>query len=97
MDRGDAVDTNSVSLSRMFDRAGMVALRWTPGEKWTVLASALRDFHFVGNLFHAELGYKVADGWKIDLTGDVLGGASETPLGTYKRNDRATLAVTAQW
>jgi hypothetical protein len=97
VDRGDAVDTNSVSLSRMFDRAGMMAIRFQPGEKWTVLASALRDFRFIGNLFHAELGYKIRDGWKLDLTGDILGGAAETPLGTYRRNDRATLALTAQF
>lgn len=97
VDRGDAVDTNSVSLSRMFDRAGMLAARVALSEKTTLLLSGLRDFRFVGNLFHGEVGYKIRDGWKLDLSADILGGAAETPLGTYKRNDRATLGLTAQF
>lgn len=95
--RSDRLDTNTVSLARMFDRAGMGALRWSPNEQVTVLGSYLRDIHFKGNLVHSELSVKVADGWKAKASGDYLSGATETPLGTYKMNKRATISLNSQW
>lgn len=95
VDRGDELDTNSVSLARMFDRAGMLALRWAPNEEWTALASYLRDTKFRGGVAHGELSYKFTDGWKAELSADLLSGPLETPIGTYGRNDRATFAVGA--
>lgn len=97
VDRGDAVDNNSVSLSRMFDRSALFGYRFTPNEKWTLLASVLQDFRFEGTLFHGDLSYKFRDAWQLALQGDVIGGKAETPLGTYKRNDRLTLALSTQW
>lgn len=97
VDRGDSVDTNSISLARMFDRGVMGALRWAPNESWTVLASYLKDTKFKGDLWHGESTYKIADGWRAKLSADLLDGQTETPLGTYKRNDRATISLLAQF
>lgn len=95
--RGDRVDTNSVSLARMFDRAGMGALRWSASEKLTVLASYLRDIRYKGNVVHADASYKIADGWRAKVGADFLSGPTETPIGTYGRNDRITLSLNSQW
>ncbi|MCO5142170.1 MAG: hypothetical protein M9962_03670 [Oligoflexia bacterium] len=97
VDRGDAVDTNSVSLSRMFDKAGMLGLRWSPNEKWTAVASYLRDIKFEGSVIHSDISYKLADGWKTKIAGDLLDGKTETPIGTYRKNDRLTLSIQRQW
>lgn len=94
--REERLDSNSISLARMFDRAGMVGLRWAPTERLTVLASLLHDFHYRGDLQHGELGYKIADGWSTKLAGDFLSGTAETPLGTYKRNSRIYLSINLQ-
>jgi hypothetical protein len=94
--RDEALDTNSVSLARMFDEAGMIGLRWAPNEKWTALASGLYDIKYKGNLEHIEASYKIADGWTGKVYGDLLGGAVETPLGTYARNDRVVISLNVQ-
>ena len=75
----------------------MGALRWAPDETWTVLASYLNDTKFKGDLWHGEATYKITDGWRAKLSADLLDGGTETPLGTYKRNDRATVSVLAQF
>ena len=62
-------------------------------EQWTALASLLWDIQFKGNLEHLEASYKIADGWTARLAGDLLDGRPETPLGTYKRNDRVLLSL----
>jgi hypothetical protein len=93
VNRGDALDSNSVSLARMFDRSAMGALRWSPSERWTVTASLLRDLKFKGSLWHFEAGWKFTDGWRADISGDFLSGRPETPLGTYARNDRVTASL----
>lgn len=92
-----SIDNNTVSLSRMFDRAGMLGLRWGIGEKWVVLSSYLRDIKFKGNLFHDEIQFKFRDGYAFQATADFLDGATETPLGTYKNNDRVSLGLHAQF
>ncbi len=92
----EGLDTNSVSLARMFDRAAMVGLRWAPGEKWTVLGSGLVDIQYHGSLEHLEANYKIADGWSTRLSGDRLDGRAETPIGTYKKNDRVMLSLNIQ-
>jgi hypothetical protein len=94
--RDEKLDTNSVSLARMFDRAAMLGLRWAPSERWTAVASVLWDIQYKGNLEHLEASYKLADGWAARLAGDLLDGRPETPLGTYKRNDRILLSVSMQ-
>lgn len=91
--RDENLDSGSVSLARMFDQAAMVGLRWAPNEKWTVLASALYDIKYKGNLQHAEAAYKFADGFTGKLSGDLLDGETQTPLGTYRRNDRVMLSL----
>jgi hypothetical protein len=95
--RDEDVVTNSISLARMFDRAVMGALRWAPDERWTVLLSYLNDLHFKGSLVHSEVAWRIADGWRTKVSGDFLSGPTETPLGTYKDNDRVTLSLGAQW
>lgn len=97
VDRQDQLDTSSVSLARMFDRAFMGGLRWAPSERFTVVLSRLRDTRYKGDLTHGEASFKVADGWNVKLAGDALSGAAETPLGTYEGNDRASLFLTAKW
>jgi hypothetical protein len=97
VDRGDALDTNSVSLARMFDRAAMGALRWAPNESWTALLSYLRDTRFKGDLWVGEASYRLTDGWRAKLSGQMLNGPMETPLGTYRRNDRVTASLLAQF
>jgi hypothetical protein len=95
--RGDRLDTNSVSLARMFERAAMGALRWAPGEKITILGSYLRDLHYEGRVIHADASYKLADGWKVKGAADFLSGKPATPIGTYARNDRFIVSLNAQW
>ncbi|NUM88175.1 MAG: hypothetical protein HUU37_03135 [Bdellovibrionales bacterium] len=97
VDRQDQLDTSSVSLGRMFDRAFMGGLRWAPTERLSVILSRLRDTRFKGDLTHAEASWKLADGWNLKLAGDALSGAAETPLGTYADNDRALASVTLKW
>ena len=93
--RGDNLDTNSISIARMFERAGMGALRWAPSENTTVLASYLRDLKFKGSLWHLEASYRFTDGWRAKLSGDLLDGPTETPIGTYRANDRAVASLMA--
>ncbi|RZA08464.1 MAG: hypothetical protein EOP11_04765 [Proteobacteria bacterium] len=95
VERGDNLDTNSISIARMFERAGMGALRWAPDEGTTVLASYLRDFKFKGSLWHIEGSYKIRDGWRAKVSGDILSGNTETPIGTYGANDRVTVSLAA--
>jgi hypothetical protein len=97
VDRGDAIDTNTVSLARMFDKGVMGALCWAPNESWTATASYLRDIKFGGDLWHGEATYKITDGWRAKASGDVLSGKTETPLGTYQKNDRVTVSLLAQF
>lgn len=94
--RDEALDTNSVSLARMFDQAAMIGLRWAPNEKWTALVSGLYDIQYKGNLEHLEASYKIADGWTGKVSGDLLAGPAETPLGTYARNDRVVISLNMQ-
>jgi hypothetical protein len=94
--RDESLDTNSVSISRMFDRAAMLGMRWAPGEKWTVLGSALYDTKYKGSLEHLDVSYKIADGWSTRLAGELLGGPVETPLGTYRKNGRVYLSLNVQ-
>jgi hypothetical protein len=95
VERGDNLDTNSISIARMFERAGMGALRWAPSESTTVLASYLQDLKFKGSLWHVEGSYKLTDGWRAKVSGDALSGPTETPIGTYRANDRATVSLAA--
>ena len=94
--RNEKLDTNSVSLARMFDRAGMLGFRWAPSERWTLTASLLHDFLYQGNFEHLDASYKIADGWYGKLAGDFIDGKAETPLGTFKRNDRITVSLNLQ-
>jgi len=89
----ERMDSNSISLSRMFDKAAMAGIRWAPTEKFTVQASFLYDLLYTGHFEHLDLGYKIADGWNAKLAGDLLGGKTGTPLGTYDRNDRLTISL----
>ncbi len=93
----DAVETTSVSLARMFDEAVMGALRWAPNEVFTATASYLRDNKFEGSLWHLDSSYKIRDGWRAKVSADLLDGPTETPLGTYRKNDRVTLSILAQY
>ncbi len=97
VDSVETLDTNSISLSRMFEEAGMGALRWAPSDRFTVLLSYLRDMKFKGSMWHGEATYKIADGWRAKLASDLLEGPMETPIGTYRRNDRTTLSLLAQF
>lgn len=97
VDRADGLDTSSTSLARMFDRGLMGALRWAPSDYWTATLSYLRDMKYEGGLWHGEATYKIADGWRAKVSGDLLDGPMETPLGTYRRNDRATASILAQF
>lgn len=91
--RAEEADSNSVSLTRMFDRAVMAGIRWAPSEKVTATASVLYDTKFRGHLEHLDFGYKLADGVSAKLAGDIMSGRPETPIGTYDRNDRVTLSL----
>gem|GEM_PF-1332332 len=93
VNRKDKVDGNSVSLSRMFDKAAMVGLRWAPSEKITGTASFLYDIRYKGHFEHLDLGIKIADGWNAKIAGDIMSGKPETPIGTYDRNDRVTVSL----
>lgn len=97
VDRNDGLDTSSTSLARMFDRGLMGALRWAPNEAWAATISYLRDTKYEGSLWHSEATYKITDGWRAKASVDLLDGPTETPLGTYKRNDRATVSLLAQF
>jgi hypothetical protein len=94
--RKEKLDTNSVSLARMFDRAAMTGLRWSPSDRFAVLASLLHDLHYQGDLVHADVSYKIADGWIAKAGGDLLSGRPETPIGTYGANDRVYISINLQ-
>ncbi len=91
--RTEKEDSNSISLSRMFDQAAMAGFRWAPGERFTATASFLYDIKYGGHFEHLDIDYKIADGWSAKLGGDLMSGRSETPIGTYDRNDRVTLSL----
>lgn len=96
VNRQERLDSNSVSLARMFDRAAMAGLRWAPGERFTATASFLYDLRYEGHFEHLDLGYKLADGWNAKLGADFMSGRPETPIGTYGRNDRVTVSLNVQ-
>ncbi len=93
----NVADTTSISLARMFDEAVMGALRWAPNEVFTATGSYLRDMKFAGSMWHFDSSYKIRDGWRAKISADLLDGPTETPLGTYRRNDRVTLSLLAQY
>lgn len=96
VNRKERFDSNSVSISRMFDKAAMAGFRWAPTERLTATASVLYDIRYGGHLEHLDLGYKLADGWSGKISGDVMNGRPETPIGTYDRNDRVTISLNVQ-
>jgi hypothetical protein len=82
------VNDSTVSLSRIFDRAGIFGLRYPISEKISFLGSVLLDTESHGQVEHVEASYKVTDAWKLGLAGDALSGAESTPIGTYRKNGR---------
>ena len=89
-------DNSSTSLSRVFDRAAILALRYSPTEKWNFLGSAFYDFLFKGNFFHVEGSYALRDALKLNLSLDNLNGPDETPIGTYRKNGRVIAGFSYQ-
>lgn len=80
-------DGAATSLSRMFDKSATLGLRYAP-EKWSIVASGLYDIKYKGKLGHFEVARKLSDPVEIKLTCDILAGKQETPIGTYRKNDR---------
>ena len=95
--RDNNKDKTSVSLAQMFDRAAMLALRYAIGEKHSILLSYLRDTKFKGNFLHSELSFGLADSLALKFSGDMLLGAVETPIGTYRKNSRGVAGLSFKW
>jgi len=89
----DQASNDSTSLFRLFDKAGILAIRYAPSSKWSSVASLLYDTVKFGKLAHGEVSYLLRDGLRISAMGDVLAGKPETPVGTYRRNDRVSLGL----
>lgn len=96
-DRKDPFDNNSTSLSRMFDRAAMLGLRWAPTEKFTWMLTGLYDSKYKGDLVHSDANYTLSDTVKVTAGADILGGIAGTPLGTYRKNSRGMMGLVAHW
>jgi len=92
-----AADNFSTSLSRIFDRAIILAVRYSPTEQISLLASLLHDTEFHGEFAHFEGSYAIRDWVKATLSADILGGETGTPIGTYADNDRVTAGLTLRW
>lgn len=89
----DPISNSTTSLNRIFDRAVILGGRYSFSERLTVLASGLYDTESHGELAHVEASYGLTDASKIGIAGDALWGSPETPLGTYRLNDRASVSL----
>ena len=90
-----SVDNTLTSIDRIFDRALMLGLNLTTSSDWTFGLAGLYDSANSGGFAQAKIERKLRDGLTSSLTGDWIDGASGTPLGTYRRNKRATVSLTA--
>lgn len=93
-DTEDPENTNSsTSFGRMFDRAAVFGLRYTPVETFTGELFTVFDTKYGGRLHKLELTKTLNDHWKLYGGGEIFAGKIETPIGVYRKNDRVIAGV----
>jgi hypothetical protein len=89
----ESVDPSLASLSRVFDRAVAVGAHYSPNSTLTASVFALDDTEFYSQLMRFELSDALTDALHVTGTGEILVGPDGSPVGTYRYNSRAILAL----
>ena len=92
-DRNRPVSDSMISISRLYDRAGIVGLRFPFSEILTLNAGSIFDLKHQGSILRLEANHSLSDDWKINLAGDFFQGGLMTPIGTYRKNNRLTVTM----
>jgi hypothetical protein len=88
-----ASENGTTSLSRIFEGAVATGLRYSSENNWAVIATTLWDTKYKGAVYVLSGDYKPLDNLTTSLSASVLDGQGLTPLGTYRKNDLATLTL----
>lgn len=87
------LENGTTSLSRIFESAAALGLRYAPDELWSFVMTALMDMKHKGGVFVLNADYKVRDNLGVNLTASFIDGPDLAPLGTYRKNDLGALSV----
>ena len=83
------------SISQLFDRSYMIAMRYELNDEWSSLISLLYDDIHNDKVYQATISGKLEDALRVELSWlDIVPGGPLTPLGSYNRNDRAQILFT---
>lgn len=93
----EQADNSVTSIDRIFDQSAMLGFRLATSGDWTYSGAGLYDS--IGKSWFAQLKAetKVTDGLTAFLSAEIIEGPAETPLGTYRKNDRVSLGTTLYW
>jgi hypothetical protein len=93
----DRADNTITSIDRIFDQSWLLGLRLATSSDWTFGFATLYEAVYQGAYGQVKAERKLSDGLTGTFQIDVIDGRVGTPLGTYSRNDRATLGLSFFW
>lgn len=86
---------NLISSSyRLFDRTGVLGLRWPMNDRWTLSASALLETQTHGLFWSAAVENKISDSLKMAVGWRDFSAQDPGLLKTFDKNDHANLEMT---
>jgi hypothetical protein len=86
-------DNTITSLDRIFDQGWLLGIRAATSSDWAFTMAGFYDAAHGGGFAQVKTERKIGDGWLASLNLDWIDGPIESPLGTYRRNKRATLGL----
>lgn len=93
----DRPDNSSTSLERIFDRSWLLGLRLATESEWIMSVAILNETLSPSWLGQLKIDKRLADGLQASFSVDSIEGPTGSALGTYRRNERLGLALTAYW
>lgn len=85
---GDSSTTSTPSLTQLFNRASGLGVRWQPLESLNGETFAVFDTLHGGQIYKAQLTYKLSDAWRVYGGGEIFSAKTAVPIGTYGKNSR---------
>lgn len=93
----DPIDNLLSSSTRLFDNASLLAARVSFATDTNLLLSAVVDFASGDNYIHCRLDHKLSQSLRAEISVDILEGGPDSMIGTYDKNDRASLKISYLW
>ena len=87
--------TSLLSVRDVFNRTILLGLRYPVGENWVFVYSAMASTRDASYFTRLDGSYRLNDNWKLNGTLEAIDGPSESLLGVFGRNDRATIGISA--